>query len=313
MSKKITLMNKAIVNNNNFTTEQLAKEIAFYWQENIGTGFESLFHKNSVIIHPFFPKPISPKTALDVMNSTVSGTSKYRGQHILQGDGSGNNDFVEMRFEETGEEANYSPAYFGQMVIRAAVVEHKFKSMIVEGYELLHKFPNRKFPFERINFGSISSKDVCLKICEFWGNNQMKEFNSLFSEDALIMHPLFKEPITPNIAADVLNSAMSGVSVVNELKVITGDGTGFNDVVNLYAYESGTQGNIAPDLSGIMHITLKIQNHSIQELYVHGYIVVPNVILDKSFISLPASCNSELDELNVIDSYQQEEKVAIEE
>lgn len=57
------------------------------------------------------------------------------------------------------------------MVICAVVVEYKFKFMIVEGYELLYKFFNRKFLFEWINFGLISLKDVCFKICEFWGNN----------------------------------------------------------------------------------------------------------------------------------------------
>lgn len=67
----------------------------------------------------------------------------------------------------------------------------------------------------------------------------MKEFNFFFFEDVLIMYFLFKELIILNIVVDVFNFVMSGVFVVNELKVIIGDGIGFNDVVNLYVYELG--------------------------------------------------------------------------
>lgn len=306
-------MQNQLAKTQKLTTEQLAHEIARYWEGNMGTGFGALFHEEAVIIHPFFLKPISPKIAVDVMNSTVSGTSEYRGQRILRGNGSGKNDLVEMRFDETGQEAKYLPAYVGQMVILAEVVEHKFKSMFVKGYELLHRFPNRKFPFERIRFGKMTSKEIALKIAEYWGNNQMAEFNSLFSENAQIMHPLFQETITPIIASDILNSAMSGTSIVYKSKIITGDGTGLNDIIDLYAYESGKQGNEKPDLSGIMHVTLKIQNYLVQELYVHGYTAVPTMIIDNTPTYLSACNSTELSEIQFINSLQSlQEEVKIE-
>lgn len=266
---------------NELSAMQLAQTIGNCWGKNDMAGFVSLFAPNALIVHPFFKEPISPKIAADVMNATVCGVTTYRGFVLQEGEGDGKSDVIEMYFDETGDIAQYKPSYIGRMAVQAEIKNHKFARLLVHGYDLINRYPSRVWPLERIEVGRPTTKELTERIAKAWGSNDMQTFVSLFAEDGLIMHPLFKAPITPEIAADVLNSAMRGISIPQEPKLITGDGSGEYDVFNMYVYETGQECGYSPDVMGIMHLTVRLINHRIKELYVHGYTPEPSYLLTR--------------------------------
>lgn len=263
-------------------TMQLVEAIGNYWGMNNMNGFVEIFDPNATIVHPFFKEPISPQIAADVLNATVCGVTIYRGFVLLEGKGDGKNDVIEMYFDETGDIAAYKPAYIGRMAVRAEIKNHQFTKLVVHGYDLINKNPTRVWPLQRLDIGSLSTKKITDRIVEAWGSNDMETFVSLFNEDGLIMHPLFKAPITPDIAADVLNSAMRGISIPHKVKLITGEGSGEYDVADLYVYETGQECGYYPNNIGILHMTVKIIEHRIKELYVHGYTPAPAYLLKQT-------------------------------
>ncbi|MCA2504785.1 MAG: hypothetical protein IM550_06600 [Microcystis sp. M54BS1] len=256
---------------------QLAQTIGRSWGTNDMSSFLSLFAQDATIIHPFFQEPISPTIAADVMNATVCGTTEYKGFVLLAGEGDGRQDIIEMYFDETGEAANYNPSYIGRMSVRAKLVDHRFTELCVRGYELIQRFPTRRSPLQRDDLGQLNTLDLSRHLVQAWTTNDMNRFVSLFAKNAPIMHPLFASPITPEIAADVLNSATRATSILQPLRLITGDGSGEYDTVNLFVYETGQEGGYIPNTAGILHMTAKIIDHRIEELFVHGYTPTPAV------------------------------------
>ncbi len=268
--------------NDGLSAMQLAQTIGKFWGKNDMTGFVSLFDPNAMIVHPFFKEPISPQIAADVMNATVCGVTMYRGFVLQSGEGDGKSDAIEMYFDETGDVAPYKPAYVGRMAVQAQIKDHQFTKLVVHGYDLINQNPTRVWPLERIDVGQLTTQEITDRIAQAWGSNDMQTFVSLFTEDGLIMHPLFKAPITPEIASDVLNTAMRGISIPQTPKLITGDGSGEYDVADIYVYETGQECGYNPDTIGIMHLTAKIINHRIKELYVHGYTPAPAYLLRRT-------------------------------
>lgn len=267
---------------------ELAAIIGKDWGNNTMDAFVSLFSSDAEIIHPFFKDPIPPKIAADVLNATVCGTTEYRGAVLIEGDGRGDCDVIDMYFDETGQTGNYRPNYFGRMHVRAWIHEHQFHKLLVYGYELVQRDSTKGVPFRRVDLGSLNVEELTSRIGEAWGNNDMETFISLFSEDGIIMHPLFRHPITPQVAADVLNSAMRGITVPHQPKPIVGDGTGEFDVVDMYFDETGTQAGGLPNIMGVMHCTAKIVEHRFKELYVHGYTPAPSYFAERQRRLLPS-------------------------
>lgn len=268
---------------------KLAEMIGRDWGNNTMDGFVSVFSPEAEIVHPFFRDPIPPRIAADVLNATVCGTTEYRGAVLIQGDGSGQDDVIDMYFDETGQTANYRPNYFGRMHVRAWIRDHQFTKLFVFGYELVQSNSTQPAPFQRLEMGDLNVAEITRCIGEAWGSNDMTTFISLFSEDGIIMHPLFRNPITPQVAADVLNSAMRGITVPLQPKSIVGNGRGEFDVVEMFFNETGSEAGGLPDIMGVMHCTAKIINHRIKELYVHGYTPAPSCFTRSKHLLKPQS------------------------
>lgn len=258
------------------TTAELVQAIGKNWGNNEGSEFVDFFTELAEICHPFFTKNVTPEVAVEILNSTVCGTTNFDGLRMLSGSGDGVNDTVEMHFIETGECAGYKPQYVGRMVIKAYIKNHKFTCFDVRGYDLIHANPSLHRPFRKIDIGELDSYQITEALARSWSYNDMEKFTSLFTGDNKIYHPMFKSPITAEIVADVLNSAMKGISVAHKPKIIIGDGSGKNDVIDMFFDETGNQLNYLPKTMGIMHITAKIENHRVKEFIVHGYSPAPS-------------------------------------
>ncbi|HTT99575.1 MAG TPA: hypothetical protein VMF58_16120 [Rhizomicrobium sp.] len=250
---------------------QIAERNGANWGSNDATSFTADFAPSALIHHPFFRQAVTPKIAVEVMNATVCGTTQFDGCRLLKGTGDGIDDLVEMHFIETGECADYRPQYLGRMVVFARIVDEAICHLKVKGYDLVHARPTQLRPFEREPIGRLNSHEMAHAIAESWSGNDMGRFTSLFGEGAMIIHPLFSAPITPEIAADVLNSAMRGVSEARGPKLLLGDGAGEFDIADMWFDETGDQIGFLPDTMGVMHSTVRIEGGSISEMIVHGY------------------------------------------
>lgn len=275
---------------------ELAEHIGGAWGGNRMDGFVALFAEDADIIHPFFREPIPPSLAADVLNATVCGSTAYRGFVLLEGDASGDNAVIDMYFDETGEAAGYQPNYLGRMAVRGYIRARRFQRLVVHGYELIQRAAAAPPAFPRIDVGTPDTAELTKRLGEAWGSNDMQAFTSFFAEDGLIMHPLFRAPITPRVAADVLNSAMRGTTVARCPKLIVGDGSGKFDVVDMFFDETGDQTGRLPATMGVMHCTAKVVGHRIKELYVHGYTAEPSHFAARRLLPEYTSGNSLVEE-----------------
>jgi hypothetical protein len=268
---------------------ELAECIGGAWGGNCMDGFVALFTEDAEIVHPFFRDPIPPSLAADVLNATVCGSTVYRGFVLLEGDASGENAVIDMYFDETGQAAGYQPNYLGRMAVRGYIRARRFQRLLVHGYELIQRAAAAASPFPRIDVGTPDTAELTKRLGDAWGSNDMQAFTSFFAEDGLIMHPLFRAPITPLVASDVLNSAMRGTTIARRPKLIVGDGSGKFDVVDMFFDETGDQAGRLPAIMGVMHCTAKVVGHRIQELYVHGYTAEPSRFAARHLLPAPAS------------------------
>ena len=218
-----------------FNSVEFAQSHGSHWGENDASAWQDDFAPQALIEHPFFQQRVTPLTASEVMNSTVCGTTEFDGCRLIGGDGSGQKDLVEMHFVETGRCAGYKPLYHGRMVVFATIANEKITHLKVKGYDLLHVRPTGRRPFQRVNLAPLDATAVTKELASTWANNDMERFVSMFSTNGVIIHPLFTAPITPEIAADVLNSAMKGQCVPHDPKLLCGDGSGEDDV-HRYAF-----------------------------------------------------------------------------
>lgn len=262
---------------NNLTAEKMAEILGETWGTNQGEGFIELFSDDAVINHPFFVEGEEPRTIVEVLNCNVKGTTVYEGYRLTEGDGSGEEDTIEMSFIDTGCNCGYTPKYQGRMIITAYIKKHKFVRFDVYGYDIVES-ENEGKTFSRIEDIEVENAyDLAELAGKAWEDNDMDLFSSLFTENGTIYHPLFKKPVNPYIVSDVLNSPMEGVSKLSNVSIIAGDGSGEDDVIDMYFNETGTQLGYLPDQMGILHMTAKIKNKRFTEFIVHSYTPAENV------------------------------------
>lgn len=262
---------------NNLTADKMAEILGETWGTNQGEGFIELFSDDAVINHPFFIEGEEPRTIVEVLNCNVKGTTVYEGYRLTEGDGSGEEDTIEMSFIDTGCNCGYMPKYQGRMIITAYIKNHKFVRFDVYGYDIVES-ENEGKTFSRIEDIEVESSYELAELAgKAWEDNDMDLFSSLFTENGTIYHPLFKKPVNPYIVSDVLNSPMEGVSKLSNVSVIAGDGSGEDDVIDMYFNETGTQLGYLPDQMGILHMTAKIKNKRFTEFIVHSYTPAENV------------------------------------
>lgn len=255
----------------NLSVEEMAKILGEAWAENRGEDFIQLFSEDAVINHPFFVKDEAPRTIVEILNCNVKGTSEYKGYKLIRGDGTGKDDVIEMSFYDTGTNCGYIPKYQGDMVITAYIKNHEFVRFDVFGYNIVES-DNEGKKFERIKDIEVENAYDLAKLAgKSWEDNDMQLFTSLFSEGAQIYHPLFKKPVTPDIVSDILNSPMEGISKLSNVSLISGDGTGENDIIDMYFEETGIQLGYLPEHMGVLHMTAKIKNKRFTEFIVHSY------------------------------------------
>ena len=111
----------------------------------------------------------------------------------------------------------------------------------------------------------MNTRKIIFKFTKAWEDNECSDFMNLIAEDALIYHPYFKEPITAMEAMEVMNTAVSGTSKVEDYKLLEGNGDGNNDKVRLEMCDTGTQ---IKDIHyvGLMPLLITITKGKITEI-----------------------------------------------
>jgi len=248
----------------------LADAVGRTWGCNDLAGFVALFWPDGDIVHPYFKQPISPRIAMEVMNAAVKGTTRLKSFAVLSGSGEGVEDIIEMLFEETGTMSGGVPEYIGRVKVLANVSGHKIARMTIAGFELVS---DGEVPSEEPSQFTqpFTSYEIAGKLASSWGGNDMSEFLSLFSLDALIVHPMLQAPARPKVVADVMNCNVKGETILRSAVPLTGDGSGVDDVMEMEFEETGNEIGYAPPIVGRMSITATIQNHRIVHMKVFGY------------------------------------------
>ncbi|MDR2888315.1 MAG: hypothetical protein LBV33_00545 [Lachnospiraceae bacterium] len=262
---------------NELTVKEMAQMLGDTWGTNKGDEFIRLFSKEAVINHPFFVDDEKPQTIVEVLNCNVKGTSYYEGYDLIKGNGLGVDDVIEMRFIDTGNNCGYIPKYQGRMIITAYIKDHLFTRFDVYGYDIVESEHIGK-KFRRIEDIDVqNSYDLAELAGKAWEDNDMDLFSSLFTENGTIYHPLFNKPVNPYIVSDILNSPMEGISKLKNVIVITGNGNGEEDIIDMYFEETGTQLGYIPDQMGVLHMTGKIKDKRFTEFIVHNYTPAANI------------------------------------
>jgi hypothetical protein len=109
---------------------------------------------------------------------------------------------------------------------------------------------------------------------EAWGKNRLDAFVALFAPNGDIVHPYFKTSISPTVAMEVMNAAVSGETRLVEAKVIDGDGSGRADEVVMLFEETGDMNCVAPVHIGQMMVRAKIRDGLIDRMTIDGLLIV---------------------------------------
>lgn len=262
---------------NNMNATQLAEYVGKCWGSN-DEEFNLCFDEDAIIEHPFFSEPVSPQIAMEVMNATVKVTTSFHKVTILEGKGDGVEDVVRMEFIESGNCAGYVTEYDGNMIVDGWIKNHKFTKFKVYGYDVIKNSKRKSTSIATKPTEFFSVDKLSEDIAAAWTSNDMEKFIGLFSEEALIFHPIINRPATPKEVADIINSGTEGISIPRKAKIISGIGDGKEDIVDMYFEETGEQLGYIPEEIGLMHVTLEIKEGKIKEMLVHGYTPIKNTI-----------------------------------
>ena len=208
-------------------TETLAERMSIALGEAWGNGrleeFVALFDNDAEIVHPYFKHPVSPRVAMEVMNAAVSGSTRLRKCTVLSGSGEAENDTVDLSFEETGDQLGYQPQYIGEIGMLGTIVKRKFTRLEVKGIAVVDATSSEAPAL--IDYGSMSSIEIAVRLGETWGSNDMSAFLSLFSPDARVKHVVLSEETSPRVVADVMNCNVKGTTKLRSA-VLYGTGSG---------------------------------------------------------------------------------------
>jgi hypothetical protein len=118
------------------TNDQLAKALGEAWGTNDMDTFMSMFTPDGLVFHPLFQQPITPKQAADVLNSAVKGTTTFVSSNLKPGSALTGPDQLEMKYEETGQQAGFVPTNTGVMNVTGVLQGKRFKALHVRGYDV---------------------------------------------------------------------------------------------------------------------------------------------------------------------------------
>lgn len=111
----------------------------------------------------------------------------------------------------------------------------------------------------------LSSKEIINGLSGSWEDNSLDTFVHIFHKDALIYHPYFQQPINPLEAMEVMNTAVSGKTIVENYQILKGNGNGIDDLIQLEIVDTGSQiDNVC--YVGIMPMEIYILNHKIKSI-----------------------------------------------
>ncbi|MCA2521449.1 MULTISPECIES: hypothetical protein [unclassified Microcystis] len=118
------------------TAREIAEQLVRSWSRNNMEAFLSVFSPVARIKHPGIENEVTPEVIADVMNSDVSVSTELKSFSLLQGDGSGRSDQVEMQFYEWNKnEKNFSRPT-GVMSVTATIENHQIVYLFVRGYQV---------------------------------------------------------------------------------------------------------------------------------------------------------------------------------
>lgn len=111
----------------------------------------------------------------------------------------------------------------------------------------------------------MKSLTIIGRFVKAWENNSMEDFVDLVEKDAKIYHPYFERPINAEEAMEVMNTAVSGTSSLEDYEIIHGNGDGNDDQIRLFICDSGNQ---VSDICyvGIMPILVSIHCGKISQI-----------------------------------------------
>ena len=248
----------------------LAEAVGSSWGKNDLAAFVALFRPDGDIIHPYFKEPISPRIAMEVMNSAVKGKTRLYRADLVSGDGSGREDDLTMLFEETGDMIGFKPKHVGLVKVRMKLRDHLVQRMFVDGIIVVDEHNGKELlkhrPVER-----LTAQEMAERLASTWGTNDMPSFLGLFAPGAMVKHAMLAEPASPCVVAEVMNCNVKGTTRLVSAVSVRGDGSGRDELVEMEFEETGEEVGFEPPIVGRLSILAELHDHLISALQVFGY------------------------------------------
>lgn len=263
---------------NKLSAREIIDILGEMWGSNNYDGYVSLFTGDALVTHPYFTQPVKVSVAMEVINAAVQGNTKIIGYEPVSGDGTGKDDVVKVKFQETGDQIVEEVDHVGAMIVFVFIKNHKIYKMEVKGVEISSVKPTCEAKnYRRIEYGDLTAREIAEKLGASWECNHIEEFISLFSENAKIKHVVLDEESTPEVIAEVMNCNVKGTTKLTDYALLNGNGTGKDDVIELTFDETGTEMGYEPSNIGKIMVSVTIKNHRIVYLNVYGYKVSNNI------------------------------------
>ncbi|KGO15598.1 MULTISPECIES: hypothetical protein [Clostridium] len=136
LQKSTEDINYRTIDYGDLTSKEVAEKLAETWECNNINEFVSLFSDDAKIKHVVLDKEEAPQVIAEVMNCNAKGITRLSDYALLKGDGSGEDDVIELTFDETGTEMGYKPSNIGKIMVSATVKKHRISYLKIYGYKI---------------------------------------------------------------------------------------------------------------------------------------------------------------------------------
>lgn len=173
------------------------------------------FDTNIELIHPYFDKAIIGRqdviSCLNKINLDFEGKIKIVLYHNIS------NSVVEIKFNE-GNNA-ITDKLSQNIVTRFEFINNRITKIHFVGVELfLNGYENK---VQKAFHTFKSNEDVINALVQSWSENNFEKFYSLFDCNAMILHPIYINKLSPDMFFLLMNSNVNVTSLVKEIELIS--------------------------------------------------------------------------------------------
>lgn len=233
------------------------------WEQHDINMIEMLLNQNVRLRHPYFTQEIIGRE--DVVKNLSTINLDYSGKSAVTNFEFLDDDRIEIRVcENLSKKSKISQNLVLHFTVKFEIEKIEFVGVEISDY--IYHYRERKIRSQNKN---ISDEDIIFQLAKSWSEKNYDKYIMLFSEDALITHPIYLNSISPELFFDLMNSIVNVKVNVGKVEIRNKiDSQGFTSYIVQYLEYSP---NTCCQDENEINIQIDIDKGYISSMKVLGY------------------------------------------